>query len=521
MQRLIFILSVAILTAANSPAQTAKRNISGLVTCANASTPLEGVKIAAKGDNIVSGSQQDGQYYIEVPATDTVLVFSLEDYQTREIKLTADNEYNIALKPGQDAPQTNAPQTATPQTGSPQTATPQISISQTGGRKTAGRHPNKPFSALGPWRGIFELRPGVEVPFNFVVKADRSGQPKAFFRNAGESFEGGRVRRTADSFFVEIDQFDNELAFPIGEGTLKGSLRHQDGTGTPLTVRAEPGISYRFEDKGQKPAGNFSGTYDVTFTATNGKDEKVVGLFHQDGKTLTGTFLRITGDSRYLEGIVEGNNFYLSSFIGSGPSYFKGSFTIDGHLTGESVGARGSQSFTGSLDPKAALPDPYSLTYLKQGYDNFDFSFPDIDGNKIALKDAKFKNKVVIVTIGGTWCPNCVDEASFLAPWYKANRSRGIEIVSIQYERQTDTAFVRKVLSRMRQRYDIQYDQVFGGIADKQGVANSLPALNTFLAFPTTILINKQGKVVRIHTGYSGPAIGPYYEEFVKNSMKR
>jgi peroxiredoxin len=354
------------------------------------------------------------------------------------------------------------------------------------------------------------------VPFNFIVKTDGSGEPKAFFRNAGESFEGGRVRQTADSFFIEIDQFDNELAFPIGEGTLKGSLRHQDGTGTPLVVKAEPGISYRFEDKGQKPAGNFSGTYDVTFTSANGKDEKVVGLFHQDGKKLTGTFLRITGDSRYLEGTVEGNNFYLSSFIGSGPSYFKGNFTADGHLTGESIGARSSQSFTGALDSKAALPDPYSLTYLKQGYDHFDFSFPDIDGNQVALTDAKFKHKVVIVTIGGTWCPNCVDEAAFLAPWYKANRSRGIEVVSIQYERQTDTAFVRKVLSRMRQRYDIRYDQVFGGIADKQGVANSLPALNTFLAFPTTILINKQGKVVRIHTGYSGPATGPYYEEFVK-----
>jgi len=89
-----------------------------------------------------------------------------------------------------------------------------------------------------------------------------------------------------------------------------------------------------------------------------------------------------------------------------------------------------------------------------------------------------------------------------------------VEIVSIQYERKTDTAFVRKVLTRMRDRYDIQYTQVFGGIADKQVVANSLPALNTFLAFPTTIFIDKQGKVAGIHTGYSGPATGIYYQKF-------
>ena len=497
MHRLIFILAVATIAAANSPAQTARRTISGLVTCAGASTPLEGVKITAKGDNIVSGSQQDGMYYIEVPATDTVLVFSLEDYQTREVKLSAGNEYNIALKPGQDAPQAGGAQAGDAKTNGAQAA-------------------KKPFSALGAWRGVFQLRPGVEVPFNFVVKADKNGAIKAWFLNAGESFEGGRVRQTVDYFFISLDQFDNELAFPIGEGALQGVLRRQDGTGTPLNIKAEPGLTYRFAGDGLKPAGNLSGTYDVTFTSSNGKDEKVVGLFHQDGNKLTGTFLRITGDSRYLEGIVEGNNFYLSSFIGSGPSYFKGSFTTDGHLTGESVGPRGSQAFSGLLDPKAALPDPYSLTYLKQGYDNFDFSFPDVEGNKISLRDAKYRNKVVIVTIGGTWCPNCIDETSFLAPWYKANRSRGVEIVSIQYERQTDTAFVRKVLTRMRQRYDIQYDQVFGGIADKQGVANSLPALNTFLAFPTTILIDRKGKVVRIHTGYSGPATGQYYEEFVK-----
>lgn len=42
------------------------------------------------------------------------------------------------------------------------------------------------------------------------------------------------------------------------------------------------------------------------------------------------------------------------------------------------------------------------------------------------------------------------------------------------------------------------------------------PALNTFLAFPTTLIIDKKGTVARIHTGYSGPATGIYYQQFVK-----
>ncbi len=458
---------------------TAKKLISGTIK-AQGSGPLEGVLVTTKDGAIVSGSMQDGQYYIEIPVEDSVLVFSLDGYATREIKLMDGCDYSVTLKP----------------------ADPVI--------------PPAPFSALGPWRGVFQLSPGVEVPFNFEIKTGPKGQPEAFFRNGEESFEGGRVTQTTDSFFIELDQYDNELAFPIGQGALTGSLRHQDKKGNPLTVRIEPGKLDRFPDNGATPAGNLTGTYDVTFTSADGKEEKVVGLFKQEGSRLTGTFLRVTGDSRYLEGIVQGNAFYLSSFFGSGPAYYKGTFTTDGHLTGESVGVRGATPFTGALNPQAALPDPYKLTYLKPGYDAFTFAFPDVDGKTVSLQDTRFKNKVVIVTIGGTWCPNCVDEASFLAPWYKTNRERGIEVVSIQYERSTDTAFVRKVLTRMRDRYDIQYTQVFGGIADKQGVAASLPSLNTFLAFPTTIVIDRRGRVARIHTGYSGPATGPYYQEFLK-----
>jgi peroxiredoxin len=471
---------------------TAKKLVSGTIK-AQGSGPLEGVLVTTKDGTIVSGSMQDGQYYIEIPAEDSVLVFTLDGYATSEIKLMDGCDYSVTLKP----------------------ADPVIPASPAKGPSPASASP-APFSALGPWRGVFELRPGVEVPFNFEIKTGSKGQPEAFFRNGEESFEGGRVTQTTDSFFIELDQYDNELAFPVGQGALTGSLRHQDKKGNPLTVRIEPGKLDRFPDNGATPAGNLSGTYDVTFTSADGKEEKVVGLFKQEGSRLTGTFLRVTGDSRYLEGIVLGNEFYLSSFYGSGPAYYKGTFTADGHLTGESVGARGATPFAGVLNPQAALPDPYKLTYLKPGYDAFSFSFPDVDGKTISLQDARFKNKVVIVTIGGTWCPNCVDEASFLAPWYKTNRERGIEVVSIQYERSTDTAFVRKVLTRMRDRYDIQYTQVFGGIADKQGVAASLPSLNTFLAFPTTIVIDRKGRVARIHTGYSGPATGPYYQEFLK-----
>jgi peroxiredoxin len=372
------------------------------------------------------------------------------------------------------------------------------------------------FNAIGSWRGVFELRPGIEVPFNFEIKNGRDNSPELYFRNDTELFDGGRVRETTDSLFIPLNQFDNELAFQINGEALSGVLRRQDGSGQPLALTATPATNWRFRESSVTPAGDISGTYAVTFTGSNGREEKTVGIFRQQGARLTATFLRVTGDSRYLEGTVEADSFRLSGFIGSGPSFYIGVVGPDGNLSGQSVGVRGGTPFIGIRDPNAKLPDAYSLTYLREGYTSLDFSFPDADGHAVSLKDPKYRDKVVVVAIGGTWCPNCIDETAFLAPWYRANRSRGIEVISIQYERQTDPAFVHKVLTRNRQRYDIQYDQLFGGINDKQAVVASLPALNTFLAFPTTIFIDRQGKVAKIHTGFAGPATGKYYDEFIK-----
>ncbi|MCG2617519.1 TlpA family protein disulfide reductase [Terrimonas sp. NA20] len=367
------------------------------------------------------------------------------------------------------------------------------------------------FSPFGKWRGVFQLRDGVEAPFNFEITGKSIADAKVFFINAAERFDGGRVRRQKDSLFISLDQFDNELAFKINGNQLDGVLRKTDGSGSPLKVTAEKGKLYRFPVNGAEPAGDISGTYDIV----SGKDS-TVGLFTQKGSKLSATFLSITGDSRYLDGIVDGNKFYLSSFIGSGVAYYQGTFNNDGTITGEQVSPRGARKFAGRENDEAKLPDLYSLTYLKQGYNRFDFSFPDIDGNKVSLTDEKYKGKAVIIAITGSWCPNCMDETAFLSPWYKKNRSRGVEIVAIHYERKDDPAFVKNAIGRYRKKFDIRYDQVFGGLADKQFVANSLPSLNTFLSFPTTIFINKKGEVAKIHTGYTGPATGRFYTEFVK-----
>ncbi len=376
------------------------------------------------------------------------------------------------------------------------------------------------FSPFGNWRGAFSVKDGVEIPFIFNISGNSIDNAKVYFINAEERFEGGKIKLSKDSLFISVDQFDNEFAFKIEGNLLTGVLRRQDKTGNPLPVKAAKGDIPRFSEPATQSITDISGTYDIIFKSSDGEEEKAVGLFKQEGNHLRATFLRITGDSRYLEGIVNGNEFYLSTFIGSGPSLYKGVIKKNTNIEGTLITARSSQTFTGVQNEEAALPDAYTLTYLKEGYSSLDFVFPDINGKPVSLKDDKYKNKVVILTITGTWCPNCVDEAGFLAPWYKENKDRGIEIIALHYERKTDTAYARKAITRFRDRFGITYDAVIAGRADKQYVAESLPALNSFLSFPTIIFIDKKGKVVKIHAGYNGPATGKYYDQFVKEFNK-
>lgn len=364
----------------------------------------------------------------------------------------------------------------------------------------------------GRWRGEFTIRDGIVSPFNFEI----SDNGKVYLLNAEERLESGTIYRKNDSLFIPLDQFDNELAFRIQKNSLKGVLRKQDHKGNTTPVTAEKGKTFRFKKKSNTAPKNISGSYDVMFQFESGKKENAVAVFKQDGYKLTGTFLKPSGDARFLEGIVDGNNFYLSSFIGSSPGYYAGTFTSDGKISGAQTGTRIRNEFTGTFNKNAALADPYNVSHLKEGYTSLNFSLPDVNGNKVTLKDDKYKDKVVIIAITGTWCPNCIDEAAFLSPWYKKNRDRGIEIITIHFERQSDTAFVHKVMNRFRKRFDIRYDQIFGGISHNDSVSKALPGLASFRSFPTTIFIDRKGNVSKIHAGYTGPATGKFYDDFVK-----
>jgi len=221
-----------------------------------------------------------------------------------------------------------------------------------------------------------------------------------------------------------------------------------------------------------------------------------------------------TGDFRFLEGIVQGKSFALSAFGGSTPYLLKGEFSSDSTFTGEYITPRSKTPFKGSRNPKAALPDSYKVTQMKPGFTTLGFTFPNLEGRQVSLKDEKYRGKVVIVTILGSWCPNCLDENIFLAEWYKKNHDRGIEIIGLGFERKPDFESGKKSLGALKTRLDIPYEILFAGKSGVENVSKVLPELDGFAAFPTTIFMDKKGNVRKIHSGFNGPATGKFHEEF-------
>jgi len=372
---------------------------------------------------------------------------------------------------------------------------------------------------MGPWRGVLTMQ-GIQLPINLEIVKDQSAGYDAYIRNAGEKLLLDEVTFEGDSAIFKLHVFDAELKVKVNGDSLHGFYIKSYEKNYRVPFKAGFGTDYRFEkvDSAARPAANFAGKYTVVFT--NETDTTpAVGIFQQKGNYAKGTFLTATGDYRYLEGNVKDGKLLLSTFDGNHAYLFTATQTSDSTLAGDYwSGKTYHQAWTASKDDKAALPDAESITGLKPGFDRLEFSFPDVKGNKVSPADERFKNKVLVLQLLGTWCPNCMDETKFLAPWYKQNRDRGVEVLGLAYERKTDFAYASDRVQKMKAKWDIGYDIVIAPSTNDKGEASkTLPMLSRVAAFPTTIFIGKDGKVKKIHTGFSGPGTGIYYDQFVQH----
>ncbi len=372
---------------------------------------------------------------------------------------------------------------------------------------------------MGHWRAVLSV-PGGDLTFGIEL-LEENGRPAAYYLNGTERVRVDEVTIRGDSLTLGIPSFDSKIDAVLKDGRLVGTLRlvKRGGVHQVIPFSAERGG--RISPEHGATAADFGGRWSVTFVNDNDAASKAVAEFRQEGARLFGTFRTLTGDYRYLEGRVHGDKMYLSCFDGGHAFLFKAALRSDGDLEGEFwSGTKWHERWVAMRDEEAALPDPLKLTYLKPGYDAFTFQFPDLGGRSVSLSDERFHGKVVIVTLAGSWCPNCHDEAAFLAPFYAGNKDRGLEVIALMFEHFKDFETAVTQVNHFRKRHGIEYVTLIAGYSNKMDAAETLPMLNQVLAYPTTIFIDRRGEVRRIRTGFDGPATGERFTKYAEEMVR-
>lgn len=362
----------------------------------------------------------------------------------------------------------------------------------------------------GFWRGEITLQ-NHQLPFVFEVIKDVDTY-KINLHDGDNIIELDEVSVVNDSVFFTLHIFDIDVKAKLNNNALSGTYTKNYADDYVLPFKATYGKNERIDNP--TATNKFDGKWSFKFEDDDDNNKKVA-LFRVEDNKLKGTILTKTGDYRFLEGTTDDDKFTLYAFDGNHMYIFKAALENDSIFSGELwSGKTGHYKFSAIKDENAELPDANSLTYLKEGYHKIEFSFPDLNGNLVTLNDAKYQDKVIILQIFGTWCPNCMDETKFFTKWYDENKDKGVEIIGLAYEMKDDFDYAKKRIQKMIDAYNINYDFLIAGVpAD---ASESLPMLNKVMSFPTSIIIDKNGKVHNIHTGFSGPATGDYYLDFVE-----
>lgn len=373
--------------------------------------------------------------------------------------------------------------------------------------------------AAGWWRASILREDGNHIVFNFELKYE-NGKPSWFVRNASEKIRVTNIRSDKDSIVVRMPVFESSFILKNEGGkTLRGTwVRGTGAADQALPVLMVHGPSQRFEKKASGAPQNITGRWAVTFT-NDKRSRPAIAEFKQSGSQLTGTFLNPSGDYRFLEGLVDGDTLRLSTFDGHHAYYFKAKVRGDSIVGGSYIaGPIFNERWVAVRNENAKLEDTLSAVYLKPGEERLDFRYPDLDSNFVSINDARFKNKVVVIQLMGSWCANCMDETAFLSDYYTRNRDRGIEMMALAYEYSENFNRSRNSLRKFQQRFSVKYPMLITGVraGDSLRTEKTLPQLTTIRMMPTTVFIGKDGKVKKIHTGFNGPGTGEHYKRFKK-----
>ena len=319
----------------------------------------------------------------------------------------------------------------------------------------------------------------------------------------------------ADSLKILMPPYDSVIIAKVENESLHGRyLKEESGKEAPFFATINNESKFHSDIKANF---SLSGKYKTVFRPE--KPYPGLGIFTQNGNEVSGTFRKNTGDTRFLSGITFGDSILLSTFDGAHPYLIKAEKkgdTIFGnlHYYNDSI-----TEFWMIEDQNYELADSKSLTKLKDGFQSINFNFKDTNGKFVSLNDVQFKDKVVVVQILGTWCPNCLDETQFFLSYIEDNPNEDLAFVGLSVEAAKTEEKAMKRIKNMIDKFNIPYPILlaqYGG-TDKKKFLKKIPMLENIISYPTTIIIDKTGKVNSIHTGFNGPATGQAYIDYKKD----
>lgn len=378
----------------------------------------------------------------------------------------------------------------------------------------------------GRWRAAL-ISPGGELPFHIeLAGSDRNAMSATIVNGdeaiaAGASIEGGEL-------LIRFPHYDAEIRARRGstQATLSGEWKKRTpGGNSTLRFRATKGVAHRFvplpadTPRGSAPA-SVAGHWRTEFSDEDGTF-LARGEFAQDGGRVTGTFLTATGDFRYLEGDYGAGLLRLSTFDGAHAFLFTaqvansgGGPVMRGYFYSRDVY---NASFTARpvAEGDTVLPDPFAEVTVTSADQKLRFAFPDTEGVPMTNEDPRFRGKVVVVDLFGSWCPNCNDEAPVLAGWHRRYRDRGLEIVGLAFEYTGDRERDAEMVRRYKARHGIEFPLLVAGVSDKKQAAAALPDISEVKSYPTTIFVGRDGRVRKIHSGFAGPGTGEHFTRLI------
>ncbi|MGI4853724.1 MAG: TlpA disulfide reductase family protein [Janthinobacterium lividum] len=355
------------------------------------------------------------------------------------------------------------------------------------------------------------------VPVELDLSAPtKNGSVTGTFLNGAERSQSSDGILSGSHLVLHFHSFARTFEGDIQGNTLQatfGGARmktwhvtlHTDRDGKPRTTfaaarPAEKGgtINGDWEISGKSSKGESAWTMHVAPFAGNGEIRAVIQ--HVDGDTggLYGRFDVKAGEYR------------VSRFADSGATIYALKPNADGTLqvtnlrdpAETNVARRPADARKAQLAP----PTPSTeQTSVKNPAEPLRFSGPNLAGSVISSTDEHFRGKVLIVAIGGSWCPNCHDEAPFLVELYNRFHQRGLEVVDLSFEEEDQLKNPERLRAFVT-KYNIPYPVLLMGTPDD--LNDRLPQGKNLNSWPTSFFIGRDGLVKETHAGFSGPATG-------------